>query len=210
MLRGVIFDFHNTLVTARSLEDWLRDCRADDATSARVLPVLAGVWQRAAQRHPDTAWDLEPALHRQVFTQVLVEDANCPVDLADRLYQSMPDQWVPAAGAEPLLQTLHTRGTKIALLSNIAIDPRARLDELGLLQYLDVVVLSYEEGLTKPDPVLFERTLVRLGVGPDECVMVGDSPLADGGASSAGIASIVIPVVQGVPDLMLATQLLTA
>lgn len=149
-------------------------------------------------------------MHRRVFTQVLVEDANCPVDLAERLYQSMPDQWVLVAGAESLLGTLHTRGVKVALLSNIAIDPRARLDELGLLQYLDVVVLSYEEGLTKPDPVLFERTLARLGVGPGECVMVGDSPLADGGASGAGIASIVIPVVQGIPDLTLASQLLTA
>lgn len=78
------------------------------------------------------------------------------------------------------------------------------------MQYLDAVVLSYEEGLTKPDPVLFERTLARLGVGPHECVMIGDSPLADGGASRAGIASIVIPVAQGIPDLTLATQLLTA
>lgn len=210
MLRGVIFDFHNTLVTARSLEDWLRDCGADEVTTARVLPVLASVWQRAAQRDPDTTWDLDPAMHRQVFTQVLVEDANCPVYLAERLYQSMPEQWVLVAGVKSLLGTLHTRGVKVALLSNIAIDPRARLGELGLLQYLDAVVLSYEEGLTKPDPVLFERTLARLGVGPHECVMIGDSPLADGGASRAGIASIVIPVVQGIPDLTLATQLLTA
>lgn len=52
MVRGVIFDFHNTLVTAASMTDWLADAGGDPATTARVLPVLGEVWSRAGMRFP--------------------------------------------------------------------------------------------------------------------------------------------------------------
>lgn len=150
MLRGVIFDFRNTLVAAASLTDWLTSAGADPETTIRVLPTLEDVWSRASLRFPGPEWDLDPALHRQAFTQVLVEDAACPAELAERLYASMPQQWTAVAGAVELLERLHGRGVRTALLSNIALDPRPRLAELGLLQHLDVVVLSFQEGLYRP------------------------------------------------------------
>jgi len=209
MVRGVIFDFHNTLVTAASLTDWLTGAGADPATTARVLPVLGEVWSRAGARFPGAQWDLDPSLHRRAFTQVLVEDAACPPELAEQLYISMPEQWAPAPGAVELLQNLHTHGIRTALLSNIALDPRPRLEQLGLLPHLDVVMLSFEEGLVKPDPALYARALDRLGLEAHECVMVGDSPAADGGAAHAGIASLIIPLGGTGPDLSLAARLLT-
>lgn len=120
----------------------------------------------------------------------------------------MPEQWAPAPGAMKLLQDLHTHGVRTALLSNIAVDPRPRLEQLGLLQHLDVVMLSFEEGLVMPDPALYARALDRLGLEAHECVMVGDSPTADGGAAYAGIASLVIPLRSTGPDLSLAARLL--
>lgn len=45
----------------------------------------------------------------------------------------------------------------------------------------------------KPAPLLFERACARLGVAPEETVMIGDNPHTDGeGATRAGINPIMI------------------
>ena len=42
-------------------------------------------------------------------------------------------------------------------------------------------------GLVKPDPRIFHLALGRLGIAPEQAVMVGDSPSADvAGARAAG------------------------
>jgi putative hydrolase of the HAD superfamily len=35
-------------------------------------------------------------------------------------------------------------------------------------------MLSYEQGVTKPDPEIFKRAMDALGVSADECLYVGD------------------------------------
>lgn len=56
--RGVLFDFHKTLVVAGSLETWLlqsADASGEgDVTANDILPVLRTVWTRAAHRYPNS------------------------------------------------------------------------------------------------------------------------------------------------------------
>ncbi len=78
-VRGVLFDFHDTLVHIGDLAAWVarsggEDVPADERT--RVLAVLPDVWVRAAARWPGLSWDLGPSEHRRAFTQVLQEDAD--------------------------------------------------------------------------------------------------------------------------------------
>ena len=49
----------------------------------------------------------------------------------------------------------------------------------------DVVVISGEVGLRKPEPEIFERALARAGVGAREAAYVGDSPEFDVAPSSS-------------------------
>lgn len=50
-----------------------------------------------------------------------------------------------------------------------------------------------EQLVGKPGPLLFERACARLGVAPEEAVMIGDNPETDGeGAARAGIRPIMI------------------
>lgn len=84
------------------------------------------------------------------------------------------------------------RGTcKVAMLSNIGdtmieqLFPANELDRL-----FDVVVLSHNEGVAKPNPIIFELTAERLGLKPEECVMIDDIPSNCEGAQIAGMQSI--------------------
>ncbi|MBA9056440.1 HAD-IA family hydrolase [Streptomyces murinus] len=46
--------------------------------------------------------------------------------------------------------------------------------------------LSFEHGVKKPDPRIFQMACDKLGVAPDDALMVGDEPIADVGAATLG------------------------
>ena len=76
-------------------------------------------------------------------------------------------------GAAALVAWLAGR-FRLGLIANQPRECRAQLARLGLLDRFEVVALSEEEGVFKPDPELFRRALGRAGVAPAEALMVGD------------------------------------
>jgi putative hydrolase of the HAD superfamily len=77
-------------------------------------------------------------------------------------------------GVLDLIRSLH-RSYKLAVLSNAPPGLSKWLADWGILDFFDVVVCSGDEGVVKPDPVIFNLALTRLGVGPDEAVFVDDT-----------------------------------
>ena len=57
-------------------------------------------------------------------------------------------------------------------------------------ELFDVVVLSYEESIAKPNPEIFTLIAERLGVPAGECVMVDDRAENCEGAEIAGMQSV--------------------
>ena len=79
-------------------------------------------------------------------------------------------------------------GIRTALLSNSWGSegyPRERFGEL-----FDVVVISGEVGIRKPDPAIFALTAQRLGVSPQQCVFVDDLDKNIAVAQAAGMAGV--------------------
>jgi putative hydrolase of the HAD superfamily len=75
-------------------------------------------------------------------------------------------------------------GVRVALLS----DAHSVPDEYADL--FDAVVLGGATGARKPDPEAFRRTAERLGLAPDDCVVVDDQPVNVRGASAAGAVGV--------------------
>jgi epoxide hydrolase-like predicted phosphatase len=79
-------------------------------------------------------------------------------------------------------------GVRTALLSNswgMSGYPVDRFEDL-----FDVVVISGQVGLRKPDPAIFELTVERLGVPASESVFVDDHPGHIEAAQKAGMATV--------------------
>lgn len=78
-----------------------------------------------------------------------------------------------------LMQALHERGVKVALTTSgekknlEGIEKSAHFDLQGLA---DLVITSSDVEQSKPAPDLIEVTVKKLGLAPDQCVMVGDTP----------------------------------
>jgi epoxide hydrolase-like predicted phosphatase len=90
----------------------------------------------------------------------------------------------------PLLTALRkakAHGLKTALLSNADgwWQPPRALDGL-----FDVVILSGEVGLAKPDIDIYLLTATKLGLEPDECVFVDDLAVNIHGAAEAGMVGV--------------------
>jgi len=84
--------------------------------------------------------------------------------------------------------TLKRGGVRTALLSNSwgpETYDRRRFDEL-----FDVLVISGEEGMRKPDPAIYALAADRIGLPYDELVFVDDLPHNLAPAAEAGIATI--------------------
>jgi putative hydrolase of the HAD superfamily len=89
------------------------------------------------------------------------------------------------------LAELRARGIKTALISNC--DHRTRPAEaLGLADKVDVVLLSVDVRLAKPQPEIFRLALDRLGVAPARAVFVDDTLDYCAGARVAGVRALLI------------------
>ena len=75
--------------------------------------------------------------------------------------------------AEGCLSELSKR-YKIGIIANQNLGSKERLDKLGLLKHIDLVIASAEEDVAKPEIKIFQIALDRAGCKPEEAVMVGD------------------------------------
>ncbi|MBE5901352.1 MAG: HAD family hydrolase [Lachnospiraceae bacterium] len=48
------------------------------------------------------------------------------------------------------------------------------MQQHGILQFIDLVIASAEEGVAKPDPRIYQIALERSGCKPENAVMIGD------------------------------------
>lgn len=97
----------------------------------------------------------------------------------------------PVPGAVALLQYLRTSAGIGVVTNNTSVEQREKLDACGLSRWIDVLVISEEAGVAKPDPAIFEMALAKLNAGPHQTVMVGDSWKIDIlGARQAGIIPV--------------------
>ena len=63
---------------------------------------------------------------------------------------------------------------KIGIIANQSLGTKERLEQHGVLQYIDLVIASAEEGVAKPDKKIFEIALEKGNCKPNNSVMVGD------------------------------------
>jgi HAD superfamily hydrolase (TIGR01549 family) len=98
-----------------------------------------------------------------------------------------PRAWIPYPDTAPTLRALRARGIKIGIVSNVPRDLRPIFAAHGLADLVDTFTHSFEVGAEKPDPAIFFRACEALGTKPGDTLMVGDHPIADGGALRAGL-----------------------
>ncbi|MFC6012391.1 HAD family hydrolase [Nocardia lasii] len=195
---AVLFDFSGTVFRLEDDWRWADELVGDDgvpfdvAAKAEVLrrmtaPVAQFMSFDAVGQHAWDNRDLDPALHRHAYLEVL-RGSGVPAANADGLYARLIDPlaWTPYPDTGTVLESLAAQGIPIAIVSNIAFDIRPAFDAHGWTDLIGSMTLSYEVGAMKPNPRIFRDATDRLGVDPERVLMIGDSAEADGGATALG------------------------
>jgi HAD superfamily hydrolase (TIGR01549 family) len=99
-----------------------------------------------------------------------------------------------AKNAERALQLLKEKNKKTGIISNTGKTPghvvRLLLKELNILDYFDDFVFSDEAGFLKPDPIVFDIAVKKMGVVRKDAIYIGDNKISDyDGAIKAGLAA---------------------
>jgi len=93
-------------------------------------------------------------------------------------------------GATELIEMLHQRGIRCALITN---NSRRSVD--ALLERYPLrfdLILSREDGARKPDPGIFATACERLEVVPEEALVLGDTHYDAVAAHRAGIRDVIL------------------
>jgi FMN phosphatase YigB (HAD superfamily) len=127
------------------------------------------------------------------YARLGVEPASVPPAVTERLItlhmRCLAQAADPLPGRPELLDWLAGR-YRLGLVSNFDYTPTVRyiLEEGGILDRFDAVVVSDAVGWRKPSARIFEAAFARLGVGSRECLFVGDRPEIDvAGAKGVGM-----------------------
>lgn len=63
---------------------------------------------------------------------------------------------------------------RIGIIANQSLGTEERLEHHGILEYIDIVIASAEEGVAKPDRRIFEIALEKSNCEPINAIMIGD------------------------------------
>ena len=89
------------------------------------------------------------------------------------------------------VQRLRQAGYRLGILSNFMDDARHVWTEIyPFIQYFDVLVISAEVGLLKPDPRIYRLAVSRMGVEVEEALFVDDFMENIEGAQQVGLATV--------------------
>jgi putative hydrolase of the HAD superfamily len=206
--RAVIFDLGGTLVQWPDWEggapakwglayDALRAARDDVSVSkdqfvAAMRAAEMAHWQRVDREH----WSGPPTgLVTDGFRRLDIPPVDRAVLAALDGYAGAVAGWCTVfADTRETLALLRERGYRLGLLSNTwwAADwHNADLAAHGLAEMLDELVYTSDLPHSKPHPTVFREVASRLGVNPEECVMIGDRQIDDvQGSRAVGMRGI--------------------
>jgi HAD superfamily hydrolase (TIGR01662 family) len=178
-------------------------------TTSAAIPLAASWhWTRARLRRSS------PPTPREPWPAAVLVDRDGTI-VKDVPYNGDPDRVEPMPGAAAALQRLRHAGIPIAVISNQSGIGRGLLER----HEVDAVNERIEELLgpfdawlvcphtdadgcdcRKPMPGLVRQAAHRLGVSPEDCVVIGDIGADMGSAQAAGARAILVPTIQTRPD----------
>lgn len=180
MVKAFIFDVDGTLVDTRQLHiDAWRRAFKDFGLEIPAVQIQAQLGRRAI----DIVKTLLPG-----------DNAGRNMNIVEakwRIFREYYEDIRPIPKTEELFKLLKERDIALALATSAnRQDTQFYVGILSLKGIIGAVVTGEDIQHSKPHPEIFLRAAAQLGIGPEESVVVGDSPHDMEAASKAGMTAV--------------------
>ena len=202
--KAVFFDLGGTLRIALLEEAWMRHARRKMAEIAGSPVPYEEFYQMIEERYePYRKWAIgenKESGDEELWCKWLLPDYDQAriKQVCHELsfqYRQCKGRRVVVDGGVEVIRGLHERGYKLGIISNLIGENEVPdwLEEDGLDQYFDSVVLSSVCGMRKPCFEIYQLAAKEMGVELEECVSVADNIKRDiPGAKKAGVGCNII------------------
>ena len=182
-IKAVIFDFDNTLeewsksaeIVLRSIAAWVNEeFHITEEDFIRLFHESSEFYGRLTNkvfRYSRRHW------FKRVFdAEGIPAD---PVIYEKLFWQEIKNTVQLLPGARETLEAIKLKKGLLSDSDGEKIFKIQRIKHLGIEHYFDDITLGDDVGIVKPNEEIFHLSAIRLEVEPEECLYVGDRPLAD-------------------------------
>lgn len=196
--KGIIFDLDNTLYDYD-----LCHCKAlkevfnyiIENNNALIFSYIEDVYKKIYKNLKNELGHTASSHNKSIYFKQLLETLNINLSLfsvINNLYwQTFYVNLVCFDGVYDFIIWNKNKGIKIGILTDYETEYQInKLDKLGLLKYIDIIVTSEEVGIEKPSTKMFFNILEKMGLSSNEVIMIGDNYDKDiKGALNVGMTS---------------------
>lgn len=180
MIKAILFDLDGVLVEARELH------------YQALNKALAKFGYTITRDEHLSTYDGLPTTKK---LELLTERKGLSKESYDEIWKEKQRQTKEIINAEfqgderiqGILQRLKDEGYRMAVCSNsIRENTELMLSRKGLLEFMEFFLSNQDVKFSKPHPEMFLRAMVKMGVGPRECLIIEDSHHGREAAHAAG------------------------
>ncbi len=193
-IKGLFFDIDDTLYDSTKLATTARknaisamiDAGLPEKDEKKVYQILERIIKRVGSNYPQHYDELLKEIGKRWDPKIIASGVVA-------YEHTKRGHLTPFPQVEPTLQKMKKK-YRLGIISNgLAIKQWEKLIGLGLNNIFDIVVTSEEVGFEKPDVRIFERAIKKMGLKPEECIMVGDKTDIDvEGAKESGMHTVLV------------------
>ena len=172
MIKAVIFDMFETLVTLFTGRTYFSEHIAHDLN--QPIEAFRKCWHETEKDRTLGKYSMEEGLAITLKNLGAYSQENVQL-ICRKRREALGDTFndIPAESIR-LLKSIREKGLKVGLITNTFSDERDMILASPLYPLFDAAMISYEQGLLKPDPEIYHRAMKALGVTAEECLYVGD------------------------------------
>jgi len=182
MIKAIIFDLDGVLID-------LKDAHYECLNSA--LKVMGDEYIISKEDH----YSKFDGLPTKKKLAMLTELRGLPSDCYEEINQLKQDYTIDYIrsyvhqndGQIELFKNLRNKGYKLAIGSNSVRNTiYAVLVKMGILNYFNLIISNQDVNYSKPNPEMYLTCISKLGLKPEECIILEDSPFGIEAAKNSG------------------------
>jgi HAD superfamily hydrolase (TIGR01549 family) len=181
--KGIIFDLDNTIysydICHNNASDavilFLQNNYGINKTYHEIKDLYENISKKLKFELKSTASSHNKSIYFKQLSELLKLHYSNTQILNDLYWKVFFDHMVCFEGVQDFIAWNKNLGVKIGILTDYETEHQIqKLEKLGIIDYVDVLVTSEEVGIEKPSCQMFQTILRKMKLTPDDVIMIGD------------------------------------